>query len=52
MTLRRFGILLFPGVAGDDTAGKVQLSAAYYPAATRYGRQAEDPRAPAYVRAG
>ncbi len=38
--------------AGDDTAGKVQLSAEYYPAATRYGRQAEDPRAPAYVRAG
>lgn len=39
-------------VAGDDTAGKVQLSAEYYPAATRYGRHAEDPRAPAYVRAG
>ncbi len=39
-------------VAGDDTAGKVQLAAEYYPAATRYGRQAEDPRAPAYVRAG
>jgi transcriptional regulator GlxA family with amidase domain len=39
-------------VAGDDTAGKVQLSAEYYPAATRYGRPAEDPRAPAYVRAG
>jgi transcriptional regulator GlxA family with amidase domain len=39
-------------VAGDDAAGKVQLSAEYYPAATRYGRQAEDPRAPAYVRAG
>jgi transcriptional regulator GlxA family with amidase domain len=38
--------------AGDDTAGKVQLAAEYYPAATRYGRQAEDPRAPAYVRAG
>ena len=39
-------------VAGDDTAGKVQLAAEYYPAATRYGRPAEDPRAPAYVRAG
>ncbi len=39
-------------VAGDDSAGKVQLAAEYYPAATRYGRQAEDPRAPAYVRAG
>ena len=39
-------------VAGDDAAGKVQLAAEYYPAATRYGRQAEDPRAPAYVRAG
>jgi len=38
--------------AGDDTAGKVQLSAEYYPVNTRYGRQAEDPRAPAYVRAG
>ena len=39
-------------VAGDDAAGKVQLAAEYYPAATRYGRLAEDPRAPAYVRAG
>jgi len=39
-------------VAGDDTAGKVQLAAEYYPAATRYGAQAEDPRTPAYVRAG
>lgn len=38
--------------AGDDTAGKVQLAAEYYPAATRYGRPAEDPRAPAYARAG
>lgn len=39
-------------VAGDDTAGKVQLAAEYYPAATRYGRHAEEPRVPAYVRAG
>jgi transcriptional regulator GlxA family with amidase domain len=39
-------------VAADDTAGKVPLSAEYYPTATRHGRQAEDPRAPAYVRAG
>ena len=39
-------------VAGDDTAGKVQFSAEYYPTATRHGRQAEYQRAPAYVRAG
>jgi transcriptional regulator GlxA family with amidase domain len=38
-------------VAGDDTAGKVQLGAEYYPAATRYGQQADEPRIPAYVRA-
>ncbi len=52
MTLRRFGILLFPSVPVGENAGKVQLSAEYYPATTRYGRQAEDPRAPAHVRAG
>ena len=39
-------------VAGDDSAGKVQLAAEYYPDTTRYGRQVEDPRAPAYVRPG
>ena len=36
--------------AGDDSAGKVQLGAEYYPSTVRYGSQAGDPRAPGYVR--
>jgi transcriptional regulator GlxA family with amidase domain len=36
--------------AGEDVAGKVQLYAEYYPAATRYGRAHLDSAAPAYVR--
>jgi len=39
-------------VAGADTAGQVQFAAEYYPAGVRYGNAAQDPRAPAYVRAG
>jgi transcriptional regulator GlxA family with amidase domain len=37
-------------VAGDDSAGKVQLGAEYYPSTVRYGSQAGDPRAPGYLR--
>ncbi len=37
-------------VAGEEAAGKVQLSAEYYPSHQRYGSQASDPRAPGYVR--
>jgi transcriptional regulator GlxA family with amidase domain len=37
-------------VAGEDAAGKVQLGAEYYPSSIRYGQQAGDARAPAYVR--
>jgi transcriptional regulator GlxA family with amidase domain len=37
-------------VAGDDTAGKVQFGAEYYPAQIRYGDGQRDERAPAYVR--
>lgn len=34
----------------DDTAGKLQLAVEYYPSSVRYGSQAGDARAPAYVR--
>ena len=36
--------------AGEETAGKVQLFAEYYPAPTRYGRAHMDDQAPAYVK--
>jgi len=37
-------------VAGEDTAGKVQFAAEYYPSGERYGSHDTDPRAPAYIR--
>ena len=39
-------------VAGDETAGKVQLAAEYYPDGRATASTPRDPRAPAYVRAG
>jgi transcriptional regulator GlxA family with amidase domain len=38
--------------AGDDAAGKVQLSAEYYPAGARYGGYENHAQAPAYLRKG
>jgi len=37
--------------AGDETAGKVQSYAEYYPSPKRYGRFEQDANAPAYLRA-
>jgi transcriptional regulator GlxA family with amidase domain len=36
--------------AGELTAGKVQFGAEYFPSAQRYGRFAEHPQAPAYLK--
>lgn len=36
--------------AGQETAGKVQLYAEYYPAGTRYGTAHKEPKAPGYLR--
>ena len=36
--------------AGEETAGKVQLYAEYYPAGTRYGSAHNEPQAPGYLR--
>jgi hypothetical protein len=35
--------------AGEETAGKVQLFAEYYPAGNRYGSAHKDPQAPDYL---
>lgn len=37
-------------VAGEETAGKVQFGAEYYPSSRRYGDFEKHPRAPGYVR--
>jgi transcriptional regulator GlxA family with amidase domain len=39
-------------VAGDDAAGKVQLSAEYYPDGTRYGHYDRHAQAPRYLASG
>ena len=36
--------------AGQETAGRVQLYAEYYPAGTRYGTAHKEPQAPAYLK--
>jgi transcriptional regulator GlxA family with amidase domain len=36
--------------AGEETAGKVQLYAEYYPAGTRFGNAHSEPQAPAYLK--
>jgi len=36
--------------AGEETAGKVQLYAEYYPAGTRYGTAHKESQAPAYLK--
>ena len=36
--------------AGEETAGKVQLYAEYYPAGTRYGRAHKELQAPGYLK--
>jgi transcriptional regulator GlxA family with amidase domain len=36
--------------AGEETAGKVQFGAEYFPSATRYGRFDEHLKAPAYLK--
>ena len=36
--------------AGEETAGRVQLYAEYYPAGTRYGAAHKEPQAPEYLR--
>jgi transcriptional regulator GlxA family with amidase domain len=36
--------------AGEETAGKVQLYAEYYPAGIRYGNAHSEPQAPAYLK--
>ncbi|MCC5887926.1 MAG: DJ-1/PfpI family protein [Gammaproteobacteria bacterium] len=38
--------------AGEETAGKVQFYAEYYPLHRRYGDAADGPEAPAYLRGG
>lgn len=38
--------------AGEETAGKVQFYAEYYPLDRRYGDAADGPQAPAYLRKG
>ena len=35
--------------AGEETAGKVQLYAEYYPAGNRYGSAHKEPQAPGYL---
>ena len=35
--------------AGEETAGKVQLYAEYYPAGHRYGSAHKEPQAPGYL---
>ncbi len=37
-------------VAGEETAGRVQLGAEYYPWARRYGTSHESPMAPRYLK--
>jgi len=37
-------------VAGEDTAGKVQLAAEYYPSTTRYGQKQTHTLGPAYAK--
>lgn len=39
-------------IAGDETAGKVQFAAEYYPSGRAYGSFRNHPQAPAYVRRG
>lgn len=36
--------------AGEETAGKVQLGAEYYPSASLYGRSHNHPKAPGYLK--
>ena len=36
--------------AGEETAGKVQLHAEYYPAGTRYGTAHKESQAPGYLK--
>ncbi len=36
--------------AGEETAGKVQLYAEYYPAGSRYGNAHKEPQAPGYIK--
>jgi transcriptional regulator GlxA family with amidase domain len=36
--------------AGEETAGKVQLYAEYYPAGIRYGSAHKEPQAPGYLK--
>jgi transcriptional regulator GlxA family with amidase domain len=37
-------------VAGEETAGKVQFAAEYYPSTLRYGAFDKHPQAPSYIR--
>jgi transcriptional regulator GlxA family with amidase domain len=38
------------GVAGEETAGKVQFGAEYYPSGAEYGDMRRHEKAPAYIR--
>lgn len=42
-------LALIAEIAGEETAGKVQLSAEYYPSDRRYGTAHEEEAAPAYL---
>jgi transcriptional regulator GlxA family with amidase domain len=43
-------LALIADVAGDETAGKVQMSAEYYPSSKRYGSAHLSPDSPGYLR--
>ena len=46
----RYGLGTDSQEAGEETAGKVQLYAEYYPAGTRYGTAHKEPQAPGYIK--
>jgi hypothetical protein len=37
-------------MAGEETAGKIQLGAEYYPSGKSYGKMHQLPQAPEYMR--
>ena len=43
-------LALIADQAGEETAGKVQLGAEYYPTQVRYGNAHLQPQVPAYLR--
>ncbi len=43
-------LALIAAQAGEETAGKVQMAAEYYPSTVRYGKAHRTPESPAYLR--